>query len=141
MLDYMYKYIYGRKVDHTKYFFDPIDYKWDKTKIYKEICDCLNLKLEKYNLFTIKRLINKEIQCNNDFIDIKKKLNQNYIDEIVYNSKLTDYSNFIKETIEKESSKIKDWVIITDYAKDLNKGNKIKFKSRNNTFFYLLKKI
>lgn len=140
MLEHLYNYIYGTPIDHNKYFFDPKDYKWDKTKIYKEICQCFELKLVRHNLYAIKRLINKEIQNNNDFIDIKKKLNQDYIDEIVYNSKLSDYSNFIKDAIDKEANKIKDWVIITDYAKDLNKGNKIKFKSRNNTYFYLLKK-
>ena len=122
MLNYFYNYSYGEQSDHKKYFFDPIDYKWEKTNIYKEICNCLELKLEKYNLYSIKRLINKEIRNNNDFIEIKKKLNQDYIDEIIYNSKLSDYSNFIKDTIEKED-KINDWVIITDYAKDLNKGN------------------
>ena len=80
MLKHLLTMFYGKDSDHDKYFFDPLIYNWYETKIYKEICKTLDLKLEKYKLSSLKRLIKKEIRNNNEFIVIKKKLKHDYID-------------------------------------------------------------
>ena len=141
MINYLKQLFYGKVQDHSTYFLDPVDYKWEDSKIYKEICEVLDIKVAKYDLNKVAKLLEKERNYNNDFMDIKKKLNQNYIEEIIQNTRLSEYHNFIKNTIQIKETKLLDWIIIKDNAKNLNKGTRVRFKSRNNNNYYLLKKI
>lgn len=136
----IYNYFSGSEQDHINYFEELKEIKWDELKIYKELCKTMELAPRKYNLNHLYRLVEKEKTLVNDFMDIKKSKNENYLDDIIYLTNLNSYSVFLKETLNSEYNKIIDWIVIKDNAKYLNNNRRIKFKSKNNSKFYLLKK-